>query len=84
MSKDFGPDPNSLPYGLAHLPDPEIKDIYDDFAFKQNAVTRGVSDQNIYFNNNPDSETKDDRFKNMLPYGDFYMKQQSQYLDEVE
>ena len=74
MDRDFGPDPNSLPYGLAHIPDPEIKDIYDDFAFKQNALSREVSDQNIYFGNNPESKIRDDRFQNMLPYGDFYLR----------
>jgi len=49
-----GPNVNELPYGLGYLAntDNEIRDIYDDYTFKNNVVKQEVSERNQYFEHN--------------------------------
>ena len=54
--------------------DAEVRDIYDDYTFKSNAIERAVSRENTYHANNSEGrlDLEAGRFHNAVPKGEFY------------
>ena len=54
--------------------DAEVRDIYDDYTFKSNAIERAVSKENTYHANNSEGrlDLEAGRFHSAVPKGEFY------------
>lgn len=43
---------DQMPGGLVAANNQEIKDIYDDYVFRNNTIERQIGEENTYYNNN--------------------------------
>jgi len=43
---------DQMPGGLLAVNNQEVKDIYDDYVFRNNTIERQIGEENTYYNNN--------------------------------